>query len=118
MNRSSPTKDSYGGVHLIVSAHRKKGKKVNRPLYIDIYKGGLYKPILYISILYLCTYIYVCFAASAASPAPIHPSIKEAAFGRLHNSGAGAFGARPTAVDSFMDGCMGAGEAADAAKHT
>ena len=25
--------------------------------------------------------------------------------------------ARPTVVDSFMDGCVGAGEAADAAKH-
>ena len=29
----------------------------------------------------------------------------EAAFGRLHNSGAGAFGARPTVVDSIkVDG--------------
>ena len=28
-----------------------------------------------------------------------------------------AFGARPTVVDSFMDGCVGAGKAADAAKH-
>ena len=26
----------------------------------------------------------------------------EAAFGRLHNSGAGAFGARPTVVESIM----------------
>ena len=26
--------------------------------------------------------MYACFAASAASPAPTHPSIKEAAFGR------------------------------------
>ena len=26
----------------------------------------------------------------------------EAAFGRLHNSGAGAFGARPTVVDSII----------------
>jgi len=26
----------------------------------------------------------------------------EAAFGRLHNSGAGAFGARPTVVDSIV----------------
>ena len=28
----------------------------------------------------------------------------------------GGFGARPTVVDSFMDACVGAGEAADAAK--
>ena len=33
----------------------------------------------------------------------ISPStIMEAAFGRLHNSGAGAFGARPTVVESIM----------------
>ena len=68
-----------------------------------------------IYILYLFTYLSACFAASAASPAPTHPSIKEATFGRLHNSGAVAFCARPIAVD--MDGCVGAGEAADAAKH-
>ena len=30
------------------------------------------------------------------------PTIMEAAFGRLHNSGAGAFGARPTVVESIM----------------
>ena len=42
----------------------------------------------------------------------ISPStIMEAAFGRLHNSGAGAFGARPTVVESIMvdgeiDGCI------------
>ena len=35
-----------------------------------------------------------------ANPAP--PPIMEAAFGRLHNSGAGAFGARPTVVESIM----------------
>ncbi len=29
-------------------------------------------------------------------------TIMEAAFGRLHNSGAGAFGARPTVVESIM----------------
>ena len=29
-------------------------------------------------------------------------TIMEAAFGRLHNSGAGAFGARPTVVESMM----------------
>ena len=71
----------------------------------------------YINNLYLFTYIYACFAASAASQAPTHPSIKEAAFVRLYNSGEDTFGARPTVVDSFMDGYVGAGEAADAAKH-
>ena len=29
-------------------------------------------------------------------------TIMEAAFGRLHHSGAGAFGARPTIVESIM----------------
>ncbi len=29
-------------------------------------------------------------------------TIMEAAFGRLHNNGAGAFGARPTVVESIM----------------
>ena len=38
-------------------------------------------------------------------------TIMEAAFGRLHNSGAGAFGASPTVVESIMvdgevDGCI------------
>ena len=37
-------------------------------------------------------------AMFAASPS----SFMEAAFGRLHNSGAGAFGARPTVVESIM----------------
>ena len=32
---------------------------------------------VYINILYLFTYTYACFAASAASPAPTHPPIKE-----------------------------------------
>ena len=31
--------------------------------------------------------IYAYFAVFAASPAPTHPSIKEAAFGRLHKGG-------------------------------
>ena len=82
----------------------------------DYIQGHIYIYI-YIHLLYPFTYIYVCFAASAASPATAHPSRKEAAFGRLHDSGAGTFGARPSIVDSFMDGCVGAGEAADAAKH-
>ena len=40
---------------------------------------------------------------------PISPSTNMvAAFGRLHNSGAGAFGARPTAVEFIMvDGEIG-----------
>ena len=56
------------------------------------------------------------FAAPVASPAPPNPSIKEAAFGRLHKGGPAAFGRRPPFVDSLMDGCVGAGEAADAAE--
>ena len=39
-----------------------------------------------------------CMAMFAAFPS----TIMEAAFGRLHNSGAGAFGARPTVVESIM----------------
>ena len=36
------------------------------------------------------------------------PTNMEAAFGRLHNSGAGAFGARPTVVESItVDGEIG-----------
>ncbi len=45
-----------------------------------------------------------------------NPHIKEAAFGRLHKGGGAS--RPPPFVDSFMDGCVGAGEAADAAKHT
>ena len=72
--------------------------------------------------LYLFTYIYACFDASAASPVPTHPSIKEAAFG-LHASGEGAFGARPTVLEAAEGRLLygwvcGAGEAADAAKHS
>ena len=69
---------------------------VARYIYIYIYTINLY----------LFAYLYGCVAASAALSAPTYPSIKEA-----------AFGARPTVVDSFTDGCVGAGEAADAAKH-
>ena len=39
-----------------------------------------------------------CMAMFATFPS----TIMEAAFGRLHNSGAGAFGARPTVVESIM----------------
>ena len=38
------------------------------------------------------------YTESSISPS----TIMEAAFGRLHNSGAGAFGARPTVVESIM----------------
>ena len=34
--------------------------------------------------------------------AALPPTNMEAAFGRLHNSGTGAFGARPTVVESIM----------------
>ena len=65
--------------------------------------------------LHIFTCIYVCFAASAASPAPTHPSIKESTtVGRA--APAPLLWRRPKAA-SFMDGCVGAGEAADAAKH-
>ena len=71
----------------------------------------------YINILYLFTYIYACFAASAASPAPTHPSIKESTkVGQAPKAPAPLLWRRPKAA-SFMDGCVGAWEAADAAKH-
>ena len=50
------------------------------------------------------------YATSAAPPATAHPSIKEAAFGRLHKGGR-----PPPFVDSFMDGCVVAGGAEDMA---
>ena len=49
---------------------------------------------------------------SAASPASTHPSIKGASR-RLHRGGPAAFGRRSPFVTSFMDGCVGDGEAAD-----
>ena len=71
----------------------------------------------YINILYLFTYIYTCFAASAASPAPTHTSIKESTtVGQAPKAPAQLLWRRPKAL-SFMDGCVGAGEAAEAAKH-
>ena len=39
-----------------------------------------------------------CKATSAAFPS----TIMEVAFGRLHSTGAGAFGARPSVVDSIL----------------
>ena len=61
----------------------------------------------------ICTlYIYLlifCYACCLPSPhIPIHKG--------FHNSGAGAEGRRPKAA-SFMDGCVGAGEAAGIAKY-
>ena len=56
----------------------------------------------------------LCCVSCLPSPhTPIHKGI--------HNSGAGAEFARPTVVEAaegrlLMDGCMGVGEAADAAK--
>ena len=54
------------------------------------------------------THIYDYFAVPAASPAPTHPSIKES-----------TKGGRPKAAPppSFMDGGVGAGEAAGTAKY-
>ena len=63
------------------------------------------------------TYIYYYFAVPAASPAPTHPSIKDSTtVGQAPKMPAPLLWRRPTAA-SFMDGCVGAGEAADAAKH-
>ena len=50
----------------------------------------------------------ICFRYVAASPS----TIMEAAFGRLHNNGAGASGARPIVVETIMVD----GEAANIAK--
>jgi len=61
-------------------------------------------------------YLYMLCCVSCL-PNPTHPFLKEAAFGRLHNSGAGAFGARTIVVKSFMDGCVGAVEAAGTAEY-
>ena len=48
---------------------------------------------------------------SAASPAPTHPSIKEAALRAASTKGGGRLRRPPPFVDSFMDGCGEAGEA-------
>ena len=55
-------------------------------------------------------------AASAASPAPTHPSIKEAALRAASTKGGGRLRRPPPFVDSFMDGCGEAVEAAEAAE--
>ena len=61
------------------------------------------------------TFAYV-FAASAASPAPTPPSMKEAALRAASTKGGGRLRRPPPFVDPFMDGCVGAREAADAAE--
>ena len=55
-------------------------------------------------------------AASPASPAPTHPSIKEAALCAASTKGGGHHRRPPPFVDFFMNGCVEAGEAADAAE--
>ena len=55
-------------------------------------------------------------AASAASPAPTHPSIKEAALRAASTKGGGRLRRPPPFVDSFMDGFVEAKEAAGAAQ--
>ena len=58
----------------------------------------------------------LCFVSSIPSPhTPIH---KGGGLRPPPQQWAGAFGTRPTVVDSFMDRGVGAGKAADAAKHT
>ena len=54
-------------------------------------------------------------AASAASPAPTQPSMKEAALRAASTKGGGRLRRPPPFVDSFMDGGVVAGQAADAA---
>ena len=52
--------------------------------------------------------------ASAASPAHTHPSSKGAALRAASTKGRAALRAAVPFVDSFLDGCVWAGEAADA----
>ena len=53
----------------------------------------------------LHTFAYVS-AASAASPAPTQPSMKEAALRAASTKGGGRLRRPPPFVDSFMDGCV------------
>ena len=53
---------------------------------------------------------------SSTWTATTHPSIKEAALRAASTKGGGRLRRPPPFVDSFMDGCVGAGEAADAAE--
>ena len=52
----------------------------------------------------LYTFAYVS-AASAASPAPTQPSMKEAALRAASTKGGGRLRRPPPFVDSFVDGC-------------
>ena len=63
----------------------------------------------------LHTFAYVS-AASAASPAPTQPSMKEAALRAASTKGGGRLRRPPPFVDSFMDGFVEAKEAAGAAQ--
>ena len=53
----------------------------------------------------LHTFAYVS-AASAASPAPTQPSMKEAALRAASTKGGGRLRRPPPFVDSFMDVCI------------
>ena len=55
-------------------------------------------------------------AASAASPAPTQPSMKESTKGGGRRRRPLPFVEAARSAASFMDGCVGAGEAADAAE--
>ena len=68
---------------------------------------------MHAQVLHTLAYVY---SASAASPAPTQPSMKEAALRAASTKGGGRLRRPPPFVDSFMDGCVGAGEAADAAE--
>ena len=64
---------------------------------------------------FISIYIYLCMLCCVSClPSPNTPIHKG-----IHNSGTGAEGAHPRRpkAASFMDGCVGSGEAADAAKH-
>ena len=63
----------------------------------------------------LHTFAYVS-AASAASPAPTQPSMEESAKAGGRRRQPPPFVEAARSAASFMDGCVGAGEAADAAE--
>ena len=53
----------------------------------------------------LCAFTHVS-VESAATPAPAHPSIEEAALRAASTKGGGGLRPPPPFVDSFMDGCV------------
>ena len=63
----------------------------------------------------LHTFVYV-FAAFVASPAATQPFMKEAALRTASIKGGGRLRWPPPFVDSFIDTCVGVGEATDAAE--